>query len=86
MVTRCVCHDISFESLKTLADAEGLDLNGLIHRTGCCTSCGTCEPYVRLMLRTGRTCLPILDRRACDELMRSSATALRVERTDESST
>lgn len=54
-VDRCVCHEVSFEQLKRLAESRGLDLEGLKRETGCCTGCSMCEPYVRLMLRTGRT-------------------------------
>jgi NAD(P)H-nitrite reductase large subunit len=72
MVTHCICHDVSFETLLRLWREQGLDLEGLKRQTGCCTGCGTCEPYVRLVLRSGRTVLPVLSRAACDELMRSA--------------
>lgn len=55
MVDRCVCHEISFAELKTLAERDGLDIEGLKARGACCGGCALCEPYVRLMLRTGRT-------------------------------
>jgi len=59
-VDRCVCHDISFAELKAIAERDGLDFTGLRARTGCGRGCGLCEPYVRLMLRTGRTSFPVL--------------------------
>lgn len=59
-VTRCICHDRSFDELKRLADAERLTIDQLKARTGCCTGCGMCEPYVRLMLSTGRTSFEVL--------------------------
>jgi bacterioferritin-associated ferredoxin len=59
-VDRCVCHEITFAALKRLADTEGLDFDGLRARTRCCTGCGLCEPYVRLMLKDGRTSFPVL--------------------------
>jgi bacterioferritin-associated ferredoxin len=62
---------LSFDELKRIAAAKRLDIEGLKDCTGACSSCGACEPYVRLMLRTGQTCLPILDRKTCDELMSS---------------
>ncbi len=73
MVTHCICHDLSFEELRRIALAERLGLCALKLRTNCCTGCGTCEPYVRLMLKTGRTRLPVLDARACRALMSEPA-------------
>jgi bacterioferritin-associated ferredoxin len=54
-VDRCVCRSLPFESLKAIAAARSLDFDGLKAATGCCTGCSLCEPYVRLMLQTGRT-------------------------------
>lgn len=59
-VTRCVCHDVTFAELKELSGVVGADLDALAARTGCGTGCGTCIPYIQLMLRTGRTELPVL--------------------------
>lgn len=59
-VDRCVCHDLTFAALKRLADTERLDFETLRARTLCCTGCTMCEPYVRLMLETGRTDFPPL--------------------------
>lgn len=70
-VDRCVCREKSFAELKSLAEREGLDFESLRDRTGCGASCGLCEPYVRLMLRSGRTSFPLLSegeaRRVCEE-------------------
>ena len=68
-VDRCVCHNVTFAALKTLAkeidpraatdeaDAQVVELalSELRRVTGCTTGCGTCEPYIRLMLKSGRT-------------------------------
>ena len=54
-VTHCVCRNLSFEELKSLAEREHLNYPRLREFTGCGTSCALCEPYVRLMLKTGRT-------------------------------
>ncbi len=68
-VDRCVCHDVTFAALRALAkesdaragtvDADHAvvehALKEIRRATGCTTGCGTCEPYIRLMLRTGRT-------------------------------
>lgn len=58
VVDRCVCAEVTFAALAELATGgpgPSLDLDALRRRTGCCAGCGLCEPYVRLMLRTGRT-------------------------------
>lgn len=60
MVTHCVCHNLSFSDLRTVAAAENLDFHALQRRTGCATNCGRCEPYIRLMLATGQTRFPVL--------------------------
>ncbi|MFN7021231.1 MAG: bacterioferritin-associated ferredoxin [Phycisphaerales bacterium] len=73
MVTACVCADVSFASLREQAVDGGLTLAQLMDRTGCCRGCGLCEPYVRLMLRTGRTSFPVMNRETADELMSSPA-------------
>jgi bacterioferritin-associated ferredoxin len=65
MVTRCVCHAITFAELHALAQRIGPDLPALARLTGCGTSCGLCVPYIRLMLETGRTRLPILPPSPC---------------------
>ncbi len=68
-VDRCVCHNVTFASLKALAqqidpraaageaDADVVDraLRELRRVTGCTSGCGMCEPYIREMLRSGRT-------------------------------
>ena len=59
-VDRCVCWDLTFAELRKIADAASLDFDGLVDRTGCCTGCTTCEPYVRRMLQTGETEMPVL--------------------------
>lgn len=59
-VTKCVCHDLEFAALKDLAGAMGFDFEKLRGWSGCCTGCGTCEPYVRLMLETGQTRFAVL--------------------------
>lgn len=69
-VNRCICHDVPFAELKRLADA-GADFAELQKRTGCGTGCGMCADYVRVMLATGITDLPVLHpsqiRRILDE-------------------
>lgn len=60
MVDRCVCKSVSFSRLKELADQGHSDLDALSKKTGCGTGCGMCVPYIRVVLATGRTNLPIM--------------------------
>lgn len=71
-VTRCVCRNLTFEQLKPVADECGGDFDALCQRTGCCQGCGSCEPYVRLMIETGQTRFPVLRRFQIDEIMARS--------------
>lgn len=59
-VTKCVCHELEFSALKDLARTMEFDFEALRAWSGCCTGCGTCEPYVRLMLETGQTRFAVL--------------------------
>jgi bacterioferritin-associated ferredoxin len=61
-VDRCVCLSVSFEQLKAVALASGLDFETLKARTRCCSNCSLCAPYVRRMLETGETVF-VLDRK-----------------------
>lgn len=72
MVDRCLCLDLTFIALRRLAVAQRLDFDALRDRTGCCTGCTMCEPYVRVMLRTGRTSLPVMSPDECAAAMRGS--------------
>ncbi len=54
-VTRCVCHNVTFAQLWALAQSGPRTLEALSAQTGCCTGCGLCKDYVRLMLLTGTT-------------------------------
>ncbi|MGE3107517.1 MAG: bacterioferritin-associated ferredoxin [Phycisphaerales bacterium] len=54
-VDRCICQSITFAALRELARSRSLDLDGLKRETGCAMRCTLCEPYLKLMLRTGRT-------------------------------
>ena len=59
-VDRCYCREITFRQLKALAERVGKDVNRLCEASGAGTSCGLCRPYIRVMLATGRTELPVL--------------------------
>lgn len=52
--TRCDCKELSFVALRSYARRHGItSLDVLIARTGCCTGCGNCRPYLEHFLRTG---------------------------------
>jgi len=68
-VDRCICHDVTFAELKVMSEREGLDLAGLRARTGCGSGCGLCEPYIRRMLETGITRLPLLSPQEAARIM-----------------
>lgn len=76
MVRYCVCTDQSFAELRQIASERGLGLEQLKQATGCCGGCGTCEPYVRLMLTTGRTSFPVLSPIQCRTIMAAPTPAL----------
>lgn len=59
-VDRCVCHDVRFSKLKALAERSGSDLDALSRKTGVGNGCGMCIPYVKVMLRTGQTEIPVM--------------------------
>ncbi|MCA9297347.1 MAG: (2Fe-2S)-binding protein [Phycisphaerales bacterium] len=60
-VTRCICFDVSFETLRAAAARDGLDFDELQTRFHCGRGCGLCVPYIRAMLRTGRTAFDVDD-------------------------
>lgn len=74
-VTGCVCHDISFEELKQIARESKSSFDELSKKTSCCTGCGMCEPYVRLMLRTGQTSFEALPPHEAEHVITEAASA-----------
>lgn len=55
-VTKCVCHDRSFEEIKEFAQKNGINsVDVLQARKICSCGCQMCAPYVELMLETGGT-------------------------------
>ncbi len=59
-IDRCYCHQVLFRDLKVLAETTGAGLDQLCEQTKCGTGCGLCLPYLRVMLATGKTDLPVL--------------------------
>ncbi len=65
-VDRCICYDVRFTTLLDFArsrdacdNAEEDVLIAIRQTFGCGSGCGLCVPYIRLMLRTGETSLPV---------------------------
>lgn len=69
-VDRCVCHEVEFSELLKLHRDQGLSLEQLKNRTGCCTGCTSCEPYVKICLATGEVDLPVMNGRELHEALR----------------
>ncbi len=60
-VDRCYCRDVKFSTIKEIAAREGAGIDRLGEITGAGTGCGLCRPYIRVVLATGRTELPVLN-------------------------
>lgn len=62
-VNRCICHQISFSDIKTIANARGLTtVQELRAEKICSTNCRLCEPYIKMLLQSGNTSFkPILE-------------------------
>jgi bacterioferritin-associated ferredoxin len=55
LITMCVCQRMPFERLLPLARANDWNLEDIARETLCGAGCGLCRPYLREMLKTGRT-------------------------------
>ena len=55
-IDRCYCFGVTFADLKAVADATGAEsVAELQEHAAFGERCQLCHPYVRRMLRTGRT-------------------------------
>lgn len=55
-VERCICHQISFSTVKQIAANNGLKtIEELREKKICSTNCKMCEPYILKMFETGET-------------------------------
>lgn len=55
-IDRCYCFGVTFAELQTVADATGAEtVAELQEHAAFGENCKLCHPYVRRMLRTGRT-------------------------------
>ncbi len=73
-IDRCVCRQISFDTLRDIAAEESLGIEALLDSTGCGSSCGLCVPYIQAMLATGRTSFPVMSPRELERLSKGGAT------------
>lgn len=67
-VVRCVCRDVRFELVIELWQ-QGMSLDEIQDQTGMGGGCGTCLPYARLAVATGRASLPALSPAQLDRLL-----------------
>lgn len=55
-VTKCICHDRSFEEVRDFARKNNLStVDALQEKNFCSNSCRLCAPYVAITLETGQT-------------------------------
>ncbi|MEM9167305.1 MAG: (2Fe-2S)-binding protein [Planctomycetota bacterium] len=74
-VDRCVCHRVPFTELaERLRDGRAVTLEDLADQTGCSTGCGMCEPYVRLVIATGRTSYSVLPPHEIERILEDAST------------
>ncbi len=62
-IDRCYCREIPFTELHERAMRDGLNVEQLCATTGAGTGCGLCRTYLRVVLATGRTSLPVMNER-----------------------
>lgn len=56
LVSKCICHDRTFEEIKEYAKDYNYDhVEDLQADHYCSCSCGLCIPYIELMFETGET-------------------------------
>lgn len=54
-VTKCICHDRTFEEIKEYADKNAYStVKELQDDDFCSCSCGLCVPYVEITLKSGQ--------------------------------
>jgi len=59
-VDRCICHKITFSDIKKIADNNNFSTIEELQRAKISsTNCKLCEPYVKEMLKSGKTSFSI---------------------------
>jgi NAD(P)H-nitrite reductase large subunit len=74
MVNRCVCSDVPFWAIAALAK-QGKTFDEIRDATDCCRGCGSCEPYVRVVIKTLAVDLPVLSPAQQSAIMAEAAAA-----------
>ena len=60
MVEKCVCHDVTFDSLLQWAESRtSTTIDDVRETFGCSSSCGMCRVYIQRALETGETRIPL---------------------------
>lgn len=55
-IDRCICHKITFSEIKKIAEERNFStIEELQKAKISSTNCKLCEPYVKQMLKTGKT-------------------------------
>lgn len=55
-VNRCICSNITFQEIQTIAKEEGLTSVEQLQAHGICScNCMLCAPFITRMLKTGKT-------------------------------
>lgn len=55
-VDRCICHKITFSEIKKIAEKNGYSTIEELQKANISsTNCKLCQPYVKEMLRSGKT-------------------------------
>ncbi|MFA6044333.1 MAG: hypothetical protein WC718_05065 [Phycisphaerales bacterium] len=76
-VNRCICRNVPFAHIAAVAREVGNDLAILSEKTGCGTGCGMCLPYIKRMLQSGRTDVPVMTHREIEELLKDEQLPLK---------
>lgn len=74
-VDRCACRNVLFCDLEKAARQAGISVEELAEERGCGSACGLCVPYIKLMVKTGLTELPVIGSDKYRQLQRESKPA-----------
>lgn len=74
-VDRCCCRNVLFCDLQKAAREAGVTVEQMADELGCGSSCGLCVPYIRLMIKTGLTDLPVIGSESYRHLVRTGKSA-----------
>lgn len=55
-VDRCICHKITFSEIKKIAEKNGYSTIEELQKANISsTNCKLCQPYIKKMLKSGKT-------------------------------